>query len=280
MGKGSVFRSMACVFLWWDDGRDFWWYVILQFRLVVKIPVNMVFVKHYSRCIGAKYTLWSWDFSFLLDWLVLSDEQMSKRWPFSLLNDEQMSNWLGVEHLPVDLWTKNANSLWPSEGIKWPGMKKLHPAKFNSEIAWKRMVVTFQGRCLFFMTWYCWWFRNPANHLTSMKPCKELGYLPYQLVSRISSINSSIDWILFSSSRKSLRFHPNLLPFLLLWPWWQLWHWWNLGGVSNEKSKREGWKCGNTLSFSNHLILFIATWALNHPAQTSTMDFSGPCRGW
>ena len=40
--------------------------------------------------------------SSLLDWLVLSDEQMSKRWQFSLLNDEQMSNWLGVKHLPVD----------------------------------------------------------------------------------------------------------------------------------------------------------------------------------
>ena len=34
-------------------------------------------------------------------WLVLSDEQMSQGWPFSLLNDEQMRNWLGVEHLPV-----------------------------------------------------------------------------------------------------------------------------------------------------------------------------------
>ena len=34
-------------------------------------------------------------------WLVLSDEQMSKRWPVSLLNDEQMSNWVGVKHLPV-----------------------------------------------------------------------------------------------------------------------------------------------------------------------------------
>ena len=34
------------------------------------------------------------------NWLVLSDEQMSKRWPFSLLNDEQMSNWVGVKHLP------------------------------------------------------------------------------------------------------------------------------------------------------------------------------------
>ena len=31
---------------------------------------------------------------------MLSDEQMSKRWQFSLLNDEQMSNWLGVKHLP------------------------------------------------------------------------------------------------------------------------------------------------------------------------------------
>ena len=35
------------------------------------------------------------------NWLVLSDEQMSKGCPFSLLNDEQMSNWLGVEHQPV-----------------------------------------------------------------------------------------------------------------------------------------------------------------------------------
>ncbi len=32
---------------------------------------------------------------------MLSDEQMSKRLPFSLLlNDEQMSNWVGVKHLP------------------------------------------------------------------------------------------------------------------------------------------------------------------------------------
>ena len=32
---------------------------------------------------------------------VLSDEQMSKRWPFSLLNDEQMSNKVRVEHQPT-----------------------------------------------------------------------------------------------------------------------------------------------------------------------------------
>ena len=29
------------------------------------------------------------------------DEQMRKRWPFSLLNDEQMGNKVGVEHQPV-----------------------------------------------------------------------------------------------------------------------------------------------------------------------------------
>ena len=32
---------------------------------------------------------------------MLSDEQMSKRWTFSLLNDEQMSNKVRVEHQPV-----------------------------------------------------------------------------------------------------------------------------------------------------------------------------------
>ena len=47
-------------------------------------------------CLGAKrfqIFLGNWN------WLVLSDEQMSKRWPCSLLNDEQMSNWVGVKHL-------------------------------------------------------------------------------------------------------------------------------------------------------------------------------------
>ena len=40
-------------------------------------------------------------FNSMTIWLVLSDEQMSKRWPVSLLNDEQMSNWVGVKHLPA-----------------------------------------------------------------------------------------------------------------------------------------------------------------------------------
>ena len=48
----------------------------------------------------SKHVCWFSLFSHLV-WLVLSDEQMSKRWPVSLLNDEQMSNWVGVKHLPV-----------------------------------------------------------------------------------------------------------------------------------------------------------------------------------
>ena len=45
------------------------------------------------------------------NWVVLSDEQMSKRWQFSLLNDEQMSNWVGVEHLPG----KSSTSFLPKQ---------------------------------------------------------------------------------------------------------------------------------------------------------------------
>ena len=37
----------------------------------------------------------------LFFWAVLSHEQMSNRWSFSLLNDEQMSNKVGVEHQAV-----------------------------------------------------------------------------------------------------------------------------------------------------------------------------------
>ncbi len=34
------------------------------------------------------------------NWAVLSDEQMSNGWSHSLLNDEQMSNKVRVEHQP------------------------------------------------------------------------------------------------------------------------------------------------------------------------------------
>ena len=36
-----------------------------------------------------------------ISWAVLSDEQMRKIWPFSLLNDEQMSNKVEAKHQPV-----------------------------------------------------------------------------------------------------------------------------------------------------------------------------------
>ncbi len=42
----------------------------------------------------------------IYNWAVLSDEQMRKKWQFSLLNDEQMSNKVGVEHQPDKLYTK------------------------------------------------------------------------------------------------------------------------------------------------------------------------------
>ena len=72
-------------------------------------------------------------------WLVLSDEQMSKSWPFSLLNDEQMSNWLGVEHLPVirvNLFLNTKYKTWSYLGIFW-SIQLLKPSfehAFDSKI--------------------------------------------------------------------------------------------------------------------------------------------------
>ena len=42
----------------------------------------------------------AWKFDEMNIWAVLSDEQMSNGCQFSLLNDEHMSNWLGVQHQP------------------------------------------------------------------------------------------------------------------------------------------------------------------------------------
>ena len=50
------------------------------------------------------------------NWLVLSDEQMSKTLPFSLLNDEQMSNWVGVENQPEKHQQHQNQSYQPLEG--------------------------------------------------------------------------------------------------------------------------------------------------------------------
>ena len=45
--------------------------------------------------------LYTYKSIYVYIWAVLRDEQMSNGWPFSLLNDEQMSNKVGVEHQPV-----------------------------------------------------------------------------------------------------------------------------------------------------------------------------------
>ena len=74
----------------------------------------------------------------LFIWAVLSDEQMSKGWPFSLLNDEQMSNWLGVEHQPVccvlcmDFCFLMANfpSDVTSDGLTWKKLPSVATLEF------------------------------------------------------------------------------------------------------------------------------------------------------
>ena len=67
------------------------------------IAVFYVFLNNYRLEISKSKANQPQDGPLLLViWLVLSDEQMSKEWPFSLLNDKQTDrNWLGVEHRPV-----------------------------------------------------------------------------------------------------------------------------------------------------------------------------------
>ena len=57
--------------------------------------------------------------SIPLIWVVLSDEQMSNKWQFSLLNDEHMSNKLGVEHQPVINHCLNRNVFSSSFFVAW-----------------------------------------------------------------------------------------------------------------------------------------------------------------
>ena len=70
---------------------------------VVYLLRNVCFFLSGNRSKSKKLDLTSPEFLHqnTIHWLVLGDEQMSKGWPFSLLNDEQMSNWLGVEHQPA-----------------------------------------------------------------------------------------------------------------------------------------------------------------------------------
>ena len=91
-----------------------WWFYILKFPDFVSWFGALDCLEGRLECQKRPQMRWEWNESIETDsnvrvfwkvqdmktWLVLSDEQMSKRWPFSLLNNEQMSNWLGVEHQP------------------------------------------------------------------------------------------------------------------------------------------------------------------------------------
>lgn len=64
-------------------------------------------------------------------WMVLGDEQMSKRWLFSILDEDQMSNWLGWALANyVQFQTKQAKTVvFNNVDVlkKWfePGMEQL-----------------------------------------------------------------------------------------------------------------------------------------------------------
>ena len=59
------------------------------------------------------------------NWLVLSDEQMSKRWPCSPLNDEQMSNWVGIKHLPKNWWRMGVPTFFAISPPHTRGQRKI-----------------------------------------------------------------------------------------------------------------------------------------------------------
>ena len=76
----------------------------------------------------------------IYNWLVLSDEQMSKRWPVSLLNDEQMSNCMGVKHLPDKYVITHLLTIDPN----FPG----HPSGETSGVGSLRYVFPWYLLCL------------------------------------------------------------------------------------------------------------------------------------
>ena len=61
------------------------------------------------------------------NWLVLIDEQMSNRWLFSFLNGEQMSNWVGVKHLPDNMVVSKNRRKTP----KWMVKIMENPIRMN-----------------------------------------------------------------------------------------------------------------------------------------------------
>ncbi len=72
---------------------------------VPSFSINMIKV---GLQISAQTLNKKWPARSNISLVVLSDEHMSKRWQFSLLNDEQMSNKVRVEHQPVYSKTR-----WP-----------------------------------------------------------------------------------------------------------------------------------------------------------------------
>ncbi len=84
----------------------------------------LCFLADSHRVLGAIRCLSSLEGHFppsIFTWAVLSDEQMSNGKPFSLLNDEQMSSWLGVEHQSVTLLLMATRN--PATVTTWDGTK-------------------------------------------------------------------------------------------------------------------------------------------------------------
>ena len=87
---------------------------------------------------------------------MLSDEQTSKTWPFSLLNDEQMSNWVGVKHLPV---FENHHKVshhprypdpskgWRHSGDQLPKNRFIHPSIAGFQLILRAIENMLKGIC-------------------------------------------------------------------------------------------------------------------------------------
>ena len=80
-----------------------------------------------------------WYHCIFLYWTVQSDEQTSNGWPFSLLNDGQMSNKVGVEHQPVYLM------------LFWSLICILMLYRYISLISWIRLLTRYAS-CICILT--------------------------------------------------------------------------------------------------------------------------------
>ena len=93
--------STCIIFLYPDPCLDDpIWHV---FQWVVQPLTRSSFT---SSCFNAFRHLFLYLFFWsMIYWAVLGDEQISYGWPFSLVNDEGMSNKVRVEHQPYFVWT-------------------------------------------------------------------------------------------------------------------------------------------------------------------------------